>query len=179
MKYNFDLICIGLGPAGMAVSAMGAEMGLKVCAIEKNKIGGECMNVGCIPSKSLLRISKLRYSASKLREMGLMEGEMQDIKAPFPKIAGYLDYISNKKTLKMFDKVTLILNEGSASFVDPHTVRVGERFITAQKIFIAAGTEPQVPPIDGISDIDVLTNKNIFNLIAPSLYKITKKILHR
>jgi len=102
MKYDFDLICIGLGPAGMAVSAMGAEMGLKVCAIEKNKVGGECMNVGCIPSKSLLRISKLRYSVLKLKEMGLMEGEMRDIKAPFPKIAGYLDYISSKKNIKNF-----------------------------------------------------------------------------
>ncbi len=60
MKYDFDLICIGLGPAGMAVSIMGAEMGLSVCSIEKNTIGGECMTVGCIPSKSLLRISKFR-----------------------------------------------------------------------------------------------------------------------
>jgi len=164
MKYDFDLICIGLGPAGMAVSVMGAKMGLKVCAIEKNKVGGECMNVGCIPSKSLLRISKLKHSASKLKEMGLLEGEMPGIKAPFPKIAGYLNYISDEKTLNMFDKVTLILGEGSANFVDSHTVRVGERSVTAQRIFIATGTEPMLPPIDGISDIDILTNKNIFNL---------------
>ena len=164
MKYDFDLICIGLGPAGMAVSVMGAEMGLKVCAIEKNKIGGECMNVGCIPSKSLLRISKFRHSVSKLKEMDLMDENAPDIKPPFARIADYLDYISNKKTLKMFDKVTLILDEGAASFVDSHTVRVGTRTITAQKIFIATGTEPMLPPIDGISDIDILTNLNIFNL---------------
>ena len=164
MKYDFDLICIGLGPAGMAVSVMGAEMGLKVCAIEKDKIGGECMNVGCIPSKSLLRVSKFRHSSSKLKEMGLMDGEIPDIKSPFSKIAGYLDYISNKKTKSMFDKVSLILSEGSASFVDPHTVRVGDRSVTAQRIFIAIGTEPMLPPIDGILDIDILTNKNIFNL---------------
>ena len=165
MRYDFDLICIGLGPAGMAVSAMGAEMGLKVCTIEKNKVGGECMNVGCIPSKSLLKISEYRNSTAKLEEMGLLEeAEKPAIKAPFPRIAGYLDYISNTKTLKMFKKVNLILNEGSASFVDSHTVRVGERSITAQRIFIAVGTEPQVPPIDGISDIDILTNKNIFSL---------------
>ncbi len=164
MKYEFDLICIGLGPAGMAVSAMGAEMGLRVCAIEKNKIGGECMNVGCIPSKSLLRISKLRHSASKLIEMGLMEGNTRDIKAPFEKIAGYLDYISEKKTLGMFDKVTLILSEGSASFIDARTVKVGERTVTAQKIFIATGTEPMLPQIDGISEVEILTNLNIFNL---------------
>lgn len=164
MKYDFDLICIGLGPAGMAVSAMGAEMGLKVCAIEKNKIGGECMNVGCIPSKSLLRISKLRHSTSKLREMGLMNEKMPDIKAPFLKIAGYLNYISDKKTLKMLDKVTLVLNEGSASFVDSHTVRIGEKSLTAQRIFIATGTEPMIPPIEGISTIDIMTNLNVFNL---------------
>ncbi|MDA3799793.1 MAG: NAD(P)/FAD-dependent oxidoreductase [Kiritimatiellae bacterium] len=164
MKYDFDLICIGLGPAGMAVSVMGSEMGLKVCAIEKNKIGGECMNVGCIPSKSLLRISKYRNSLSKLKEMGLMDGELPDIKPPFSKIAGYLEYISNKKTLKMFEKVTLMLSEGSASFVDSHTVSLGDKSITAQKIFIATGTEPMVPPIDGISNIDILTNSNVFNL---------------
>ncbi len=164
MEYDFDLICIGLGPAGMAVSIMGAEMGLKVCAIEKSKVGGECMNVGCIPSKSLLRISKLRYATAKLREMGLMDGEMPDIKAPFPKISGYLDYISDKKTLNMFAKVNLILSEGSASFVDSHTVRVGEKSVSAQRIFIATGTEPMLPPIDGLSDIDIMTNLNIFNM---------------
>ena len=164
MKYEFDLICIGLGPAGMAVSVMGAEMGLKVCGIEKNKIGGECMNVGCIPSKSLLRIAKYRHSFLKLKEMGLSEGIMPNIKSPFLKINNYLDYISEKKTLKMFDKVELIMGKGEASFIDSHTVKVGDRTITAQRIFIATGTEPLIPPIDGILDIDILTNKNIFKL---------------
>jgi len=164
MKYDFDLICIGLGPAGMAVSAMGAEMGLKVCGIEKNKIGGECMNVGCIPSKSLLRIANYRHSFLKLKEMDLSEGITPMIKSPFTKINKYLDYIYEEKTLKMFDKVELVLGEGEASFIDSHTVRVGDRTITAQRIFIATGTEPLVPPINGISDIDILTNQNIFKL---------------
>ncbi len=164
MKYDFDLICIGLGPAGMAVSAMGAEMGLKVCGIEKNKIGGECMNVGCIPSKSLLKIANYRHSFLKLKEMDLSEGIMPNIKSPFTKINQYLDYISKEKTLKMFDKVELILGEGEASFIDSHTISVGNRNITAQRIFIAIGTEPLVPPINGISDIDILTNQNIFKL---------------
>jgi len=60
--------------------------------------------------------------------------------------------------------VTLILDEGSASFVDSHTVRVGERSVTAQRIFIATGTEPALPPIDGISDVEIMTNLNIFDL---------------
>ena len=164
MKYDFDLTCIGMGPAGMAVSAMGAEMGLKVCGIEKNKIGGECMNVGCIPSKSLLRIAKYRHSFIKLKEMGLEKGTMPGVKSPFGKINKYLDYIAEAKTIKMFDKIELILGKGGAGFVDPHTVKVGNRIVTARRIFIATGTEPMVPPIKGISDVDILTNKNIFNL---------------
>ena len=164
MMYDFDLICIGLGPAGMAVSVMAAEMGLNVCAIEKNKVGGECMNVGCIPSKSLLRISKFRYSFSKLKEMGLTDAAPPYINSPFPKIAEYLRYISDQKTLKMFEKVTLVLDNGSAKFVDAHTIEVGERSISAQNIFIATGTEPMIPPIEGIADVDILDNTNIFNL---------------
>src|SRR6056297_1157405 len=164
MKYDFDLICIGLGPAGMAVSAMGAEMGLKVCSIEKNKIGGECMNVGCIPSKSLLRIAKYRHSFIKLQEMGLGEGSIAGVKSPFAKINEYLKYINEAKNIKMFDKVTLILGEGEASFVDSHTIKVGERNITARRIFIATGAEPMIPPIKGLSDVEILTNQNIFNL---------------
>lgn len=164
MKYDYDLICIGLGPAGMAVSIMGAEMGLKVCAIEKNKIGGECMNVGCIPSKSLLKISKFRHSAMKLQQMDLSDSEMPDVRPPFSKIADYLSFISDKKTMKMFEKVKLLLNEGDASFVDPHRVKVGDKIVSARRIFIATGTGPMIPPIKGIEEIDYLDNTNIFNL---------------
>jgi pyruvate/2-oxoglutarate dehydrogenase complex dihydrolipoamide dehydrogenase (E3) component len=53
-SYEYDLVVVGLGPAGMAAAAMASEMGLKVCGVEANKIAGECMNVGCIPSKALL-----------------------------------------------------------------------------------------------------------------------------
>lgn len=164
MKYDYDLICIGLGPAGMAVSIMGSEMGLRVCAVEKERVGGECMNIGCIPSKSLLRIAKYRHSPLKLREMGLLgEFELPQLDSPFPRIAEYLGYISSKKTMKMFEKVDLVLGEGPASFVDPHTIEVNGKKYTAQRIFIATGTEPQVPAVEGIEEIDFLTNKNVFS----------------
>ncbi|MDY0296744.1 MAG: NAD(P)/FAD-dependent oxidoreductase [Acidobacteriota bacterium] len=164
MKTDYDLICIGLGPAGMAVSAMGAAMGLKVCGIEKNKIGGECMNVGCIPSKSLLKLAELNHAAARLSEIGLLKSGSIEMEPPFARIAAYLDYISNKKTIKMFDQVHLVLKEGAAEFVDPHTVRVGGRTISARRIFIATGTEPMVPPIEGIDGVDFLTNLNVFDL---------------
>lgn len=164
MKYEYDLITIGLGPAGMAVSIMGAEMGLRVCAIEKHKLGGECMNVGCIPSKSLLRMGKARHVFAKLGEMELSGAEEPQVLKPFEKIQGYLKYINEAKTVSMFDKVDLILAEGEAGFVDANTVQVGERKVTAKRIFIAVGTRPAIPPIKGIDKIDVVTNENMFHL---------------
>ena len=164
MKYDYDLICIGLGPAGMAVSIMGSAMGLNVCAIEMEAIGGECMNVGCIPSKSLLRMAKTRNIFNKLDKMELTSSPIPGIKNPFSRIHDYIKYINDKKTVKMFDKVKLYLGKGSASFVDPHTVLVGDKKITAKRIYIATGTSPMVPPIPGIKNIDIITNLNVFSL---------------
>jgi len=166
MKYDYDLICIGLGPAGMAVSIMGSEMGLKVCSIEKYKIGGECMNVGCIPSKAILRVAQNRERAIQvLKSAGAALPEFRGLeKSIFEKIQRDIKYINEKKTMGMFDKVDLILGQGEASFVDPHTVKVGDRQVTAKRIFIATGTEPVIPPIEGIETVDYLTNNTMFHL---------------
>ena len=164
MKYEYDLICIGLGPAGMAVSIMGSEMGLKVCSIERHKVGGECMNVGCIPSKSLLEMAAVRHVFKKLNVMELDDAPEPDVKNPFGRIRDYIKYINDKKTMGMFKKVDLILQKGDASFVNPHTIKVGGRRISAKRIFIAVGTRPMVPPISGIDKVDYLTNENLFDL---------------
>ncbi|MHC5059484.1 MAG: dihydrolipoyl dehydrogenase family protein [Planctomycetota bacterium] len=164
MKYDYDLIVIGLGPGGMAVSIMASEMGLKVCAIEKNKVGGECMNVGCIPSKSLLRMAKHRNAFDKLSRMGLLESPKPAVNRSFEIIQEHLKYISEKKTMKMFDKVKMVYQKGAAEFIDPHTVKVGNEKYSAKRIFICVGTRPAVPDFPGIADVDYLTNENMFSL---------------
>ena len=128
---KYDVIVIGLGPAGMAVSVMASEMGLKVLGIEKNKLGGECMNVGCIPSKGILKISEKDPTAAK----------------PFARVAEHIAFISEKKTKGMFDKVDVLLGQGAASFVNSKTVQVGDKQYTAKYLFIATGTSPMVPPM--------------------------------
>jgi len=164
VAYDFDVIQIGLGPAGMAVSIMASEMGLKVGAIEAHKVGGECMNVGCIPSKSLLQMAKTRATIDKMEEMGLQRVVKPAVVNPFQKIATHLQYISEKKTLGMFKKTELLLGQGKASFVNAHTVAVGDRKITGRRIFLAVGTRPALPPIAGIETVDCLTNETMFNL---------------
>jgi pyruvate/2-oxoglutarate dehydrogenase complex dihydrolipoamide dehydrogenase (E3) component len=104
VRYDYDLICIGLGPAGMAVSVMASEMGLKVCAIEERAVGGECMNVGCIPSKALLRMAKIRSAFDKLADMELEAAPKPAVRQPFRRIQESLDFISQKKTMGLFAK---------------------------------------------------------------------------
>ncbi|MCH8474480.1 MAG: NAD(P)/FAD-dependent oxidoreductase [Opitutales bacterium] len=164
--FDYDIITIGMGPAGMAVSAMGAAMGLKVCGIEKHKIGGECMNVGCIPSKSLLQFAKRRHSALHIEglEQAARDLQKRRIAPPFGKVREYVDFIGEKKTLGMFEKVELVVGQGAAEFTGPRSVKVGEREITARKIFLCAGTKPMMPPIEGLLEAEPLTNETMFNL---------------
>ncbi len=160
--YDYDVIVIGLGPAGMAVSVMASEMGLKVCGIEKNRIGGECMNVGCIPSKAILRFAK-KYQI--LKEFSVTDALKTDIfKKPFADISQSLQFIADKKTMGMFEKVKLIYQQGEAQFIDPHTIKVGDQQITGKRIFICTGTRPALPNLSGLKEIDPLTNENLYSL---------------
>ena len=114
---KYDLIVIGMGPAGMAVSAMGSSMGLNVLAVEKHKVGGECLNVGCIPSKALLKAAEANKTAFNLEKYGieldLFIKNSSPMKIVQKKIAG----INNKKFMKVFEKVDLLIKKGDAEFV--------------------------------------------------------------
>lgn len=164
MDYDFDALVLGLGPAGMAVSAMAAEMGLTVCAVEKEHVGGECMNVGCIPSKALLRMAKARAAFDRLAVMELGQSPKPPVLNPFERIARSLAFISERKSMGMLSKVEIVYQQGAARFADPHTVMVGDRRISAQRIFICTGTGPAVPDIPGLREIAPLTNETIFRL---------------
>jgi len=163
-NFEYDIITIGVGPAGLVVSAMGSEMGLKVCAIEKDKVGGECMNVGCIPSKALLRMGKTRHAVTKFPAMQMEEMREPEVKNPFSLIQEQLKTVIAKYDKKL-GKVDMV--KGEARFVDSHTVEVGGRRISAKRIFICTGTRPAKPPIPGLETIDnLLTNENLFHLDA-------------
>lgn len=167
MAYNYDLGVIGLGPAGMAVSVMASNMGLRVLGVEPRALGGECMNVGCIPSKSLLKMAELRHQITRATEYGLAPvSELPPVTDAFQQIAKHIQFINERKTTKMFEKVDLRLGKGPASFVDPHTIRVEDRNYTAKRFFICTGTKPTIPPIRGLDTVDYLTNETIFSLDA-------------
>ncbi len=172
MKY--DMLVIGLGPAGMALSVMGAAMGLNVLAIEKEKIGGECLNCGCIPSKALLKTAAIRNTVRYFEQYGLQSTDIPAPLKPFERVQHHVRYINEEKTIKMFDKVDLVIGKGAARFVDAQTVEVGNDRYTARKIYICTGTKPMIPQVPGIQDVDYLTNETLFYLsdVPGSLFVI-------
>jgi pyruvate/2-oxoglutarate dehydrogenase complex dihydrolipoamide dehydrogenase (E3) component len=164
MPYDYDVCVIGLGPAGTAVSIMASHMGLRVLGVERRALGGESMNVGCIPSKALLRMAHVRHLHARLADFALAAATLPQPTAPFAAIDKHLAFINEKKKTEMLERVELKLGEGSASLVDRHTVAVGDRRYTAKRIFVCTGTRPAVPPIPGLAAVDYLTNETVFAL---------------
>jgi len=159
---KYDAIVIGMGPAGMAVTAMGSAMGLDILTIEANKVGGECLNIGCIPSKGILKAAEALHSARNLDKYGFSSSLELNENNPLELVRQNVKAINNKKLMKSFEKAELI--KGFAEFVDSHTVKVNEKLYKAKRIYIATGTTPFIPPIEGIKDVKFLTNENIFEL---------------
>lgn len=157
-----DLIVIGMGPAGMAVTAMAANMNLDVLAVEKHKVGGECLNYGCVPSKAILKAGEVNSVTENLKKYGINFNGKTEIDNPLEIVRNKVGEISGNKTMKAFDRAKLIVDQGEAKFVDKKIIEVAGEKYTADKIFIATGTEPLIPPIPGLKDVSRLTNLNIF-----------------
>lgn len=147
---KYDVVVIGLGPAGMAVANMATEMGLKVLAVESRKVGGECSNAEGIPSKALLAISENNPMMTE----------------PFSRINADIDHIRDNKIMSLVEKADILLGQGPASFVSEEVIRVGNEEYAGKHIFIATGTRPFIPPIKGLDKVDYLTNENLFQLEA-------------
>jgi pyruvate/2-oxoglutarate dehydrogenase complex dihydrolipoamide dehydrogenase (E3) component len=146
-KYN--LIVIGAGPAGLIVSIAAAGLGAKVALIEKHRMGGDCLNVGCVPSKTLLA--------------GASAGLSFD--AAIAQVRAVRARISHHDSVERYTAAGVDVFLGAAEFVDAHRVRVGEAVLTGVKIVIATGARAFVPPVPGLAE-HALTNETIFELPA-------------
>jgi dihydrolipoamide dehydrogenase len=139
---DYDLLVIGAGPGGYHAAIRGAQLGLKVACAELGAVGGVCLNIGCIPTKALLHAGETMAASRHANEFGMtFAAPSMDIS----KLNGWKDGIVKKLTggvsgLFRANKVTHLV--GQASFVDAHTVKVGDKTVTANSIIIATGSEP-------------------------------------
>lgn len=164
-KYDFDLAVIGAGSGGL-VGAVGAvKLGLTVALIDGGLIGGDCLNYGCVPSKSLLHAAKVAKTIRGAHRFGINTQEPTiDYDAVKAYVHGVQDTIRAHEDAAWFRRMGMDVFEEFASFVDPHTLKVGSRQITARIILIATGSRTAIPPIEGLKGVGFLTNEDIFSM---------------
>ena len=154
---DFDLIVIGSGPGGYHAAIRAAQLGLKVACIEKETIGGVCLNVGCIPTKALLHVAADLREAAHAGEYGISFGEPTiDLKALETWKAGVVAKMTGGVSM-LFKGNKVELIDGEAGFADAHTVTVGERTVSADKFIVATGSSPiEIPgfEVDGDTIVD-------------------------
>lgn len=160
MRFDYDLIVIGGGAAGFVSAKLAAGLGKKVALIEKTRLGGECTNYGCVPSKTLIR------SANTLFHARCIEGS-----TTAPSSGTVMDHVRSvvKKVLdghgaEVFERLGIRVLFGEPRFLDNHTLDVSGTTLTAKRFIISTGSSPFIPPIDGIDTVPFLTNDNVWDL---------------
>lgn len=164
--YDYDVIVIGAGIAGMVSAVTANALGKRVAVVEKSKVGGNCTNTTCIPSKTLIRLSHLSREMSRLHRAGLSSAAPGDLFAHtlMPHIRDIVRKAHEKDLPHTFEHIGIDMIAASASFIDSHHIKANGKEICARKFIIAAGTRPFIPPIEGIQNVDFLTNETLYQL---------------
>jgi pyruvate/2-oxoglutarate dehydrogenase complex dihydrolipoamide dehydrogenase (E3) component len=158
-----DLCVIGAGSGGLSAAAIAAAFGVPVVLIERGRMGGECLNTGCVPSKALLAAAKRVHDIRDARKFGIKAGDLDiDYKAVAAHVQGVIDAIAPNDSAERFNGLGVDVIKASARFADKDTVEAGDFQIKARRFVIATGSTPLVPPIPGLDRIPFFTNETIF-----------------
>lgn len=160
-----DLCVIGGGSGGLTTAAAAAAFGVKVVLIERGKMGGDCLNYGCVPSKALIAAGKHVAAIREAGRFGIRVGEPEiDFDAVKDHVRGVIAAIEPNDSVERFEGLGVTVIQADASFVDEKTVSAGGRIVEARRYVVAAGSSPLVPPIEGLAETPYFTNETIFDL---------------
>ena len=149
----------------MVSSYIAAAVKAKVALIEKHRMGGDCLNTGCVPSKALIRSAKMLSYAKRAKEFGFKKAEVEfDFKDVMQRVQNVITAIEPHDSRERYTKLGVDCIEGEAKITSPHSVEVNGKTLTARSIIVATGARPMVPPIPGLDKIDYLTSDNVWEL---------------
>ncbi|MGI9461580.1 MAG: dihydrolipoyl dehydrogenase family protein [Alphaproteobacteria bacterium] len=167
-KIKTDICIIGAGSGGLSVAAGAVQLGLKTILIEHHKMGGDCLNAGCVPSKSYLAAAK---QANHFRKSHIHGITPQPPKIDFAKVKNHITQVINtiapNDSVERFTKLGVKVIKSAGKFIDKHQIKAGDNIIHARNIVIATGSSAVIPPIAGLDKIDkkkIFTNETIFAL---------------
>lgn len=165
-KYDYDLIVIGGGAAGFVSSKFANGIGKKVALIEKIKLGGDCTNHGCIPSKALIHASSIAYHATNFGKYGLNTSAPLNINNGnvMAHVRSVVQKVYTGHRPEMFQKLGIDVLFGRPQFIDNHSIDLNGKTLSAKTFIIATGSSAFIPPIEGLTSVPYLTNETIFDL---------------
>ena len=158
-----DLCVIGAGSGGLAVAAGAAQMGAEVVLVERAAMGGDCLNFGCVPSKSLLAAARIADLWRHGTALGIAYARPHiDFAAVADSVQRVIAEIAPNDSVERFEGFGVRVLRAEARFTSPRTVRAGEVEIRPRRFVIATGSQPAIPPIRGLDEVRYLTNESIF-----------------
>lgn len=166
-RYDYDIGIIGGGAAGLTIASGAAQLGAKTVLIEDQPaLGGDCLHYGCVPSKTLIKSASVYHQLKRLRDFGLPPVDLPqvDFASVTERIRGVISTIQQHDSVERFSGLGVEVKFARARFVDDHVVACEVENISANKWVIATGSSASLPPIPGLSEIEVLTNRELFTL---------------
>ncbi len=168
-RFDYNMVVIGGGSAGLVSAYIAAATKARVALIEKHRLGGDCLNTGCVPSKALIRSAKLLSHMARSKEFGIERASATfDFADVMERVSRVVKTIEPHDSVERYTGLGVEVIEGTARITSPWTVDVltaaGPKTLTTKNIVIAAGARPLVPPIPGLADVGYLTSDTVWNL---------------
>jgi pyruvate/2-oxoglutarate dehydrogenase complex dihydrolipoamide dehydrogenase (E3) component len=164
VELRVDLCVVGAGAGGLAVAAAAAQLGVAVALVERHRMGGDCLNYGCVPSKALLAAARRAQLMRSVAPFGIRSVDpCIDHAAVYNHVQGTIAAIAPNDSAERMAGLGVKVIRGAGHFITRDTLLVGEQRIKARRFVIATGSSPLIPPIPGIDKVPYFTNETIFD----------------
>ena len=164
-SFKYNMVVIGAGAAGLVTSYIGAATKGKVALIEKQKMGGDCLHTGCVPSKALIRSAKFMADVKKCQKLGFKSVQVEfDFSEIMERVQRVIKTIEPHDSVERYTSLGVECHTGEAKILSPYEVSVNDKILTTRNIIIGTGARPFVPPIEGLEEIDYLTSDTVWNI---------------
>ncbi|WP_458791750.1 dihydrolipoyl dehydrogenase family protein [Yoonia sp. MH D7] len=164
-RIKTDICIIGGGSGGLSIAAGAVQMGAKVVLLEGHKMGGDCLNYGCVPSKALIASARQAHAMRHGEKYGIADADaVVDYAAAKDHVADVIATIAPIDSVERFEGLGVHVIQEFGRFISPTELQAGDTIIEARRFVVATGSRPFVPPIDGLDSVRYYTNEDIFDL---------------
>jgi pyruvate/2-oxoglutarate dehydrogenase complex dihydrolipoamide dehydrogenase (E3) component/uncharacterized membrane protein YdjX (TVP38/TMEM64 family) len=162
-RFDYNLLVIGAGAGGLVTSYIAAAVKARVALIEQHKMGGDCLNTGCVPSKALIRSARFAAQQRRATELGFSPSQSRaDFAAVMARVAEVIKQVEPHDNIERYQALGVECLQGQAHVISPWEVEVNGQRLTSRHIVIATGARPRVPNLPGLADVHYLTSDNLW-----------------